>query len=404
MRIAICGTRGIPACYGGFETFAEELSARLVERGHQVRVYGRKHVIDYHEKYYKGVEICLLPAPKHKYLETPLHSLLSFFHLLFKRVDVVLVCNAANSPFVWLLRLAGLPVAVNVDGIERHRAKWNSLGRMWYQLGERCSVWFASRIVADADVIADYYKQQYGVDSSVIRYGHSIGAEAAADAKAEGKSEYLDEIKGNPLFAELDVSPGSYILFVSRLEPENNAHVVIEAFNRLPEEVRRQYPLLIVGDAPYAKAYIESLHRAASAEVVFAGYRFRDEYTALQLGASIYIQATEVGGTHPALVESMGYANCIIVNGTPENTEVIADAGHVYPKNDRAVLCELLHSLLSDPRRLQQSRSAARQRAKQHFAWEKIASDYECLFSELGGGRLRNQSADSQSASNSVAG
>lgn len=402
MRIAICGTRGIPACYGGFETFAEELSTRLVERGNSVRVYGRKHVIDYAESHYQGVEICLLPAPRHKYLETPVHSLISFFHLLFHRVDVVLVCNAANSPFVWLLRLAGLPVAVNVDGIERRRAKWNAVGRLWYWLGERCSVWFATRVVADADVIADYYKEQYGAQSTVIRYGYSRVAEEAAEAKAAGSSNFVDFLAKNSIFSDLGVKPDSYVLFVSRLEPENNAHVVIAAYNRLSEEIRKRYPLIIVGDAPYAKEYIESLHDLACPEVVFAGYRFRDAYMALQVGASVYIQATEVGGTHPALVEAMGFANCIIVNGTPENTEVVADAGHVYSKNNQDELHSILSELLSDSSLIARARNAARERAKQRFNWDKITSDYEQLFAELSyrpQGASTAQSGETQNAS-----
>lgn len=383
MRIAICGTRGIPACYGGFETFAEELAVRLVNRGHQVRVYGRRHVIKYEEKFYRGVEICLLPAPKHKYLETPLHSLLSFLHLLLHRVDVVLVCNAANSPFVWILRLAVYPTAVNVDGIERKRAKWNALGRLWYRLGELCSVWFASRIVADADVIADYYSEQYGAKSTVIRYGYSGVAEEAAAAKAAGKADYADLIPVNSVFSDLGVQPDRYVLYVGRLEPENNAHVVIAAYNQLPHDARRRCPLVIVGDAPYAKRYIASLREQACPEVIFAGYRFGDDYAALQLGAAVYIQASEVGGTHPALVEAMGFANCIIVNGTPENIEVLGAAGCVYKKNDATQLGEILRELLADAPRLARARAAARRRATESFNWDKIANNYEELFGEL---------------------
>ena len=114
MKIAICGTRGIPACYGGFETFAEQLATRLVERGHDVVVYGRKHVIDWDQPFYKGVKIRLLGAPRHKYLETPVHALASYVELLRNKVDVVLSCNAANSPFLWVLNLGGMPVAVNL--------------------------------------------------------------------------------------------------------------------------------------------------------------------------------------------------------------------------------------------------------------------------------------------------
>lgn len=120
LSIAILGTRGIPAAYGGFETFAEELSTRLAARGHEVCVFGRRRFFsNASAEPYLGVERILAPTVMHKYLETPIHALTSFVYLLFaRRFDAVLLCNAANSPFAWILRLRGIPLAINVDGIE----------------------------------------------------------------------------------------------------------------------------------------------------------------------------------------------------------------------------------------------------------------------------------------------
>lgn len=381
MKIAICGTRGVPACYGGFETFAEELGARLVERGHEVVVYGRRHVIDYPDPVYRGMSLRLLSAPRHKYLETPIHSLLSFLHLLRHRVDVVLLCNAANSPFAWVLRLGRMPVAINVDGIERRRAKWNMLGRLWYRLGEVSSVAFASRIVADATVIQDYYALTYGAYSEVIRYGCRAVPAAVVEAKLSGG--IAPTLSSEAVFNALGVRPGGYILYVSRLEPENNAHVAIRAYNRLHATLRADTPLLIVGDAPYADDYKEQLRSQATEGVIFAGYRFGKEYEVLQQGALVYLQATEVGGTHPALVEAMGFANCIIANDTPEHREVLGDSGRYYPKNDADCLSDVLAELLADRTAIYAARRAAYSRAQMEFDWEKIASQYESLFGEL---------------------
>src|SRR5438876_4249851 len=133
MRIAILGTRGIPARYGGFETFAEELSTRLAARGHRVTVYCRQR---HPEPSYRGVRLKYLPTVRHKYLDTIAHTLLSTLHLLGTRQDAVLYCNAANAVFTWMPRLAGMPVALNVDGLERHRKKWNRLARAWYRASE----------------------------------------------------------------------------------------------------------------------------------------------------------------------------------------------------------------------------------------------------------------------------
>lgn len=379
MKLAILGTRGVPACYGGFETFAQELGLRLVDKGHEVRVYGRKHVIDYPEKDFKGIEIVLLPAPKQKYLETPVHSLICLIHLLFHPVDVVIVCNAANSPFLWLALLRGIPVILNVDGIERKRAKWSAIGRLWYFLGEFCSRFFATQVISDAFVIRDYYKKVHALDTTVIPYGFAPVREEEVVSKLEGVAI---RPKSREIFEELGVSPGEYILYVSRLEPENNAHRVVQAYNGL-DPALKEIPLVIVGDAPYAKEYIASLKSMAGDAVIFAGFRFGDSYYDLQLGAKVYIQATEVGGTHPALVEAMGFGNCIIANGTPENVEVVAESGLIYRTNDVDDLRDKLLAVLEDSNLLCELRSKARKRAEQKYEWGEIVSKYEELCGRL---------------------
>ena len=384
LSIAICGTRGIPACYGGFETFAEELSTRLVERGHKVRVYCRKHLIKHDSNCYRGVELRKLPAPQHKYAETPVHSLLSMVDLLFRPVDVVLVCNAANSPFIWIPRLKGMPVSVNLDGIERLRSKWNLFGRAWYRLGEQTSVWFADEMISDAEIIKRYYGQKYRRSSELIRYGCRPIDEQVKAAKLAGDSlGFMRGSKANCPFEELNLAPNNYLLYVSRLEPENNAHRVVDAYNRLSPELKQVMPLLMVGDAPYAQSYIRKVRDMAGPNVVFAGYRFGEQYEQLSQGAYAYIQATEVGGTHPALVEAMGYANCIIANQTPEHSEVLKPGGLFYRKNDTQHLSELMEQVLSHPQTVQQFRRLAFARAQELFCWDKITSSYEELFGKL---------------------
>ena len=125
MKIAIMGIRGIPANYGGFETFAEELSTRLTDLGHEVTVYGRSNIIDYSDAYYKGVRIKILPTISHKYLDTVVHTLICTVYSFFIHYDVVFICNSANAIFAVLPRLWGKPVVLNVDGLEWKRQKWN---------------------------------------------------------------------------------------------------------------------------------------------------------------------------------------------------------------------------------------------------------------------------------------
>jgi glycosyltransferase involved in cell wall biosynthesis len=372
MKIAIAGIRGIPANYGGFETFAEELSSRLVQSGFEVRVYCRSHCYATRPSEFGGASLVYLPTIQHKYLDTIVHTLLCLLHLVLYPVECLLVCNAANSPLIWIARLRGIPVIVNVDGVERKRAKWNALGRAWYRVGELCSVWFASRIVADAACIKDYYLSSYGADSTVIPYGFRESLAAEIEAKIEQNSFNLN----TKIYNDLGVEPGKYLLYVGRLEPENNAHIVIRAYR----EGCSEFPLIIVGDAPYAGEYIDMLKRESVQGVIFAGFRFGEDYEALQLGARVYIQAGEVGGTHPALVEAMGFGNAIIANDTPEHREVLQETGLFYSKNNVSELSLELRNLSRDQPRIGEMRRAARKRAQSAYSWEGIVGMYTALF------------------------
>src|ERR1051326_3328330 len=170
MRIALLGTRGIPARYGGFETFAEELSTRLVTRGHTVTVYCRQ---THTEPVFRGVRLLHLPTIPHKYFDTVAHPFFSTVHLAMVRLlgakqDAVLYCNAANAVFTWIPRLLGMPVALNVDGLERNRKKWNALAKAWYRVSEGLATWMPNAVVTDAESIARYYREKHRSPSEMI--------------------------------------------------------------------------------------------------------------------------------------------------------------------------------------------------------------------------------------------
>src|ERR1043166_4185844 len=172
MRIALLGTRGIPANYGGFETFAEELSKRLVERGHSVTVYCRER---HPQGTYHGVRLQYLPTIRHKYFDTLAHTFVSTLHLLTNRVDVALYCNGANAIFTLWPRVLGMPVALNVDGIERKRKKWNRVAKAWYRVSEWLATFCPDAVITDARTIRDYYRKNYGKATTFIPYGAELG-------------------------------------------------------------------------------------------------------------------------------------------------------------------------------------------------------------------------------------
>lgn len=364
MRIAILGTRGIPASYGGFETFAEQLSRRLVARGHEVTVYCRAHYVSPRQLEYHGVRLKVLPTLRHKYFDTVIHTFLSALSAVPQRYDAALICNAANAPFAPLLRFSGTPVALNVDGLEHKRKKWGWAGRRYYRLAEFLSTVLPNEMVTDAQVIQDYYQARHNAPSTMIAYGSEV--ERRPDRTAVRKWR---------------VEPNRYVLYVSRLEPENNAHLVIEAFKK----VRSAYRLLVVGDAPYAEHYISDLKARAKGDkrIVFTGFVFGQDYRALQQNAYCYVHATEVGGTHPALLEAMGYGNCVLTLATPENIEAVGDAG--IPYADEPDLVEKLQRVLRDGSLVQSYRHRAQLRVQTKYDWERVVDQYERLFARMSG-------------------
>ncbi|MBI3748463.1 MAG: DUF1972 domain-containing protein [Chloroflexi bacterium] len=368
MQIAILGTRGIPAAYGGFETFAEELGARLAERGHHVTVYGRSHVVPAGIERHRGVRIRRLPTIRHKYLDTVVHTGASVLDALVRRFDIVLICNSANAPFALVPRLSGAKVVLNVDGLEWQRGKWGRVGRTYY----RFCAWLAAQLpvvlVSDARMIADWYQREHARQSLYIPYG--------SDARRADPG---------PALGRLGLDADHYLLYVSRLEPENNAHVVIEAYDRAGGLDGLGMPLVVVGDAPYATAYKARLTDLATTVpgVMLTGYIFGEGYLELQSNCLAYVQATEVGGTHPALVEAMARGATIVANDVPEHREVLGPAGAYYRRNDATDLARVLADVVAHPDLRRTYSAAAAARAQGLYSWDHVTDEYDRLFHRL---------------------
>lgn len=363
MKIAFIGTRGIPASYGGFETCAEELGVRLVARSHQVTVYCRAHHIAYTEPYYRGIRLVRLPTIANKYLDTITHTFLSTLHALREQYDIVLMFIAGNSPVAFIPRLAGQPVVLNVDGLDWKREKWPPPAKKYIQFAEWLATKFANVVVTDSRQVQAFYRERWNAETTYIAYG--------ADVIPQPPGKYL---------AQLQLTPRKYILFVGRLVPENCAHHLVDAFKQLKTDMR----CVIVGDAPYAEQYIQDLKAAANENVIFTGYLFGDGYRELSSHAYAFVETSEVGGTHPALLEAMAFGNCVVVNDTRENLETIGDAGLAYAGTEGApALAQLLQTLLDQPERAEEYRCRAQERVRQHFTWDVVTDEYEALFAKI---------------------
>jgi glycosyltransferase involved in cell wall biosynthesis len=367
MKIAILGTRGIPASYSGFETAVEQLASRLTDRGHEVTVYCRPHVVDATLREYKGARLVHLRTVQNKYLDTFVHTFLSALHAArVTKPDVALFFIAGNSPLCLIMRRAAIPSVINVDGLDSDRRKWPALAKAYLRFAESTAPRWADEAITDSHAVAEVFERRYGRRIGVVPYGVS-------DPGYEG-TETLER---------LGLESRRYVLFVGRLEPENNPHLLVEAFSRIDSREARGMKLVVVGGAPYADEYIRQVWRSADPRVVLPGYVFGRGYWELQRHAYLFCAPTEVGGTHPVILEAMAAGNCVLVNDHRPNAETVGEAG-IYFSGRAGVedLVAQLRRLLADPELVAEYRARALRRAEQ-YSWEAVTDQYEQLLASV---------------------
>jgi glycosyltransferase involved in cell wall biosynthesis len=362
MRVALVGTRGVPARYGGFETCVEEVGRRLADRGHDVVVYCRSlpGSTGTPTAAYRGMRLVHLPAARKRSLETLSHTTLSIGHLLtHRRPDAAIVFNAANAPLLPGLRAARIPVATHVDGLEWKRAKWGGAGRRYYRAAESLAVRWSDALIADAQGIADYYRAEFDADTDLIAYGAPL-LEVGADR-----------------LAELGLQSRGYHLVVARFEPENHVDLIVAGYRTSSATL----PLIVVGSAPYADEYTARVHSLADERVRFLGGVYdQDLLDQLYSNAATYLHGHSVGGTNPSLLRAIGAGAATIAYDVSFNREVLDSAGRFF--TSAADVSARLVEAEADPRGTEACRRAARSRAAR-YDWEDVANRYEELLRRL---------------------
>ena len=360
LKIAMIGIKAIPARFGGFETAVDEISRGMVRLGNEVVVYNRSGMSLHRGTDYEGVKLVSLPTFRSKNLSTIVHALLATMHVTFNRVDVVHYFTTGTTLFAPVPRLLGMKVVCSVDGTDWQRGKWGKFARWYLRASERLATWFCNGLIADSQAVLRYYLETHRANSFLVTYG-------MRESKCEG-IEWLERF---------GLKSREYVLFVGRLVPENNIHHLISAFERTKTDKK----LVIVGDDPWEKKYVGLLKATKDPRVVFTGGVYGDGYEQLQRNAYLFALPDEVGGTHPALVEAMGFGNCVLVNDTESNLEVIGHAGFSYRgAEDDIDLQRQLQFLLDSPELAEKYRAAAEERARSNYSWEKVTREHAAVY------------------------
>lgn len=368
LKIALLGTRGIPANHGGFETCVEEIGERLVKKGHEVWVYSKKNGQNKHSRLYKGMQIVKIPRIRAKGFETLFSTVLSVLHSILYKFDFYMVFNGANSPALIFYKLFKKKYGLNTDGLEWKRDKWGFLGKNYYKISERISVFLCKNLVSDSQGIHDYYKEKYNADSTIIAYGADI-------------PQQYPENKVSSVLKELGIKKNNYFLQVTRFEPENHPLLTLQAFHR----VQTDNKCVIVGGANFRTSYLEKIEneKNKNKNIILPGFIYhKEKLSIVWQNCFCYIHGNSVGGTNPALLQAMAAGRPVIALNCRFNRNTLNGYGYFYERNKESLSSQITY-LLKNQEEGEQFAKDALERVQTAYSWDKITEEYEDLFHKI---------------------
>jgi len=367
MKLAIVGSRGIPANYGGFETFAEEIGANLVEN-HQYDITivcdsDQKKVNDGMDEY-KGMKLFYSKYSKSK-------NAILFYYDSIKMVadthDIVYSCGPAGGMFGTIVHRHGNLLVTNPDGLNWKRPKWNKIVQTGFRTFEYLATKFSDYMACDCHTIEKYIQDTYHTKNTfVAEYGGY-------------PNQYVDKFDDeiNNILVKYGVKKDAYHLVVSRLEPENHLHIIIEGY----AQKKRKYPLLIVGNVKETK-YIQSIKELANEDVYFVGGIYnKKELEIIRANAIDYLHGHSVGGTNPSLIEAMASQNLCICHDNAFNHEMVEENG-LFFKTPQDI-DDRIEQVEQNTKSFDSLKQGVYARTLTYYNWQAMAKKYDNAFQKI---------------------
>ena len=358
MKVAIAGSRGIPANYGGFETFAEELSVRLVDAGVDTSVVCQAGSSD--ARQFMGAKLLYSRFSKAK---NPVKFYRESIRIGLKAADVILVCGVGGAIFYPFLKRGDKKIITQVDGREEQRGKYSFLKKLYVRMAQLFAAHFSDYLVADSLHVMNYWKGKWPRTRhkiSVIEYGAT-----------------LHPVSGEEMKTMLPLAHDSYYLVVCRIVPENNLAMILNGF----AASKSSRSLVIVGDT--SGTYGDQLKKFASSKIIFMeGIYDKRELNTLRRNCFAYVHGHSVGGTNPSLLEAMAAGNICICHENEFNREVTNDR-MFYFKSENELATQLNRVELLPASERKNYSDFALQRISGYYNWERITTAYIDLFKKL---------------------
>jgi len=362
MRIAIVGSRGIPAGTGGVERVVEELAGRLASGGHEVLVYSRPWYTRARAAGPPpGVRVLTTGGLPGKRLDTLTHTATAMWDVLRRKVDVVHVFSPAPALLSFVPAAARLPIALTIQGPDWQAERWSGLGRKTLGAGLACGMRWASAISAVSLSLRDFLADTYGREVTYIPNGVR-----PAPARQRGPEAV----------AEVGLRQGGYALYVGRIVPGKGVDLLVRAWRMLAAPM----PLVIVGEAYGEEAYAARCARLADRSVRFLGPRFGELLDGLYANAAVVIQPSRAEGMSLVLLEAAAHGRCVVAREMPANREVLGEAMVAFSGDSPEDLAAAIRKCLGDSGMRRRLGWAARRRVAERFRWGPIVAQYERLY------------------------
>lgn len=366
MRIAIIGTKGMPARSGGIERHVEELSTRLAKDGFQVTVYTRPWYTGPVSATHKGVRLVPLASAKTKHLDAITHTFNATVHAMRERHDIYHFQGVGPALLSWIPRIfrPSAKVVTTFHCLDRRQTKWGILARMILRFGEFAACRFAHKTIVVSKTLAHYTREVYRCKPEYIPNGITTPKKRLPVARVTEK---------------FSLTEGQYVILVSRITPQKGIHVLVEAWDRMKkatDDLRvHALKLVIVGDAKFNDEYVEMLKLQAKdmRDVVYTGFQTGDDLHALIKGSAFAVHPSETEGLPIAVLEKMSHGKAVLASDIPEHLELVEDKGYTFRVGNIQDLMLQLYWCATHPEHCEKNGARAKKYVEKHYLWDTVA-------------------------------
>ncbi len=330
----------------------------MARLGHEVTVYCRTYFTPPTDTH-NGMRVRRLPTIRSKHLETVVHTLLSTLDAMTSNYDVIHYHCLGPALFSFLPRLVGKKTIVTVQGLDWQRAKWGAIAARVLRWGEAAAVTLPNATMVVSRTLQRYYRDRYQRETIYVPNG-------AMSIRRRPPSRLRD----------WDLLPDNYVLFLGRLSPEKNCHLLIEAF----EKIRTDMKLVLAGGSSHSDSYVASLRRHESDRIRFLPWISGTDLEEVLSNAALFVLPSELEGLSLALLDAMAAGVCVLTSDIPENLEAIEGAGFTFRRGDCADLERMLDVLVHNPELRRQAVVRERARIQGQYLWPEIAQSIETAY------------------------